>query len=215
MIHLKIYREANGKQIPGVSLSAFIHNGGTYFFTGIKVYKDGMIDCWELVSFDRFIKKVRQGWVVTTIPEGAEVSLSGLIAFKAGEVMNFVKEEEFVKEVADEIERLNGRTTSADKCREAYKEFLEKQTEDARERLREAYESIPEHNRRYVLGDQDVKDIPVRMIIYGEDEIENWSHRIASRKLGLKPLPTIKVPGVKSESEKNKKKEKSWWKIWA
>ena len=42
----------------------------------------------------------------------------------------------------------------------------------------------------------DVKDVPIRMIIYGKKEIEYWSHRILARKLGQKPLPTIDVPRI-------------------
>lgn len=43
-------------------------------------------------------------------------------------------------------------------------------------RPREAYEAVPKHNRRYV-GDMDTEDFDVRMIIYGEQELESRSHR--------------------------------------
>lgn len=59
--------------------------------------------------------------------------------------------------------------------------------------MRAAYEAVPEHHRMYV-GDMDTQDIPVRMILYGEDEIEGWSHRAAARSLGNVELPTIHVP---------------------
>jgi hypothetical protein len=42
----------------------------------------------------------------------------------------------------------------------------------------------------------DTKDVPIRMIIYGKQELENWSHRIVARELGASPLPTISVPDV-------------------
>jgi hypothetical protein len=144
---------------------------------------------------------------VTTLPEGAKVGISFLADLEAKKVRAFIREDEFLKEVLDEIAALNGQHTSADLCRQAYKEFQENKTEEARAKLRAAYEAIPEHNRRYVLGDMDVRDIPIRMIIYGEDEIEKWSHRIASKQLGLKPLPTINVEGAL-------KKRKPWWKFW-
>ena len=38
----------------------------------------------------------------------------------------------------------------------------------------------------------DTKDIAVRMIIYGEQELENWSRRIVGREMGLEELPTIR-----------------------
>src|SRR5262245_1082684 len=79
----RVYREQEGQQIPGISLLAFIHNGPAYYLTEIKVYRDGMVDCWELVDLDEFKKKVASGWVVTTLPEGAEISISLLCGFHA------------------------------------------------------------------------------------------------------------------------------------
>jgi hypothetical protein len=66
----------------------------------------------------------------------------------------------------------------------------------ARAQLRTAYEAVPEQQRRYV-GDMDTKDIPVRMVIYGDDEIEGWSHRIVARAQGVTPLPSVNVPKPK------------------
>ena len=181
--HRRISRIENGVEIPGTWLNAFIHNGN-YFLTEIRIYKDGKIDCWELVDLEGFKTKLKTGWVVTSLPEGASVSISFLANFNAKDVAAFIREGEFLKEVIDVIAELNGQPTSSQICCQAYKEFQETKTDDARAKLKVAYESIPEHNRRYVLGDMDVKDVPVRMIIYGEDEIENWSHRIASKQLG-------------------------------
>jgi hypothetical protein len=39
------------------------------------------------------------------------------------------------------------------------------------------------------------------MILYGEQEIENWSYRIAARRQGIRPLPWIKVKTVESMEE--------------
>ena len=158
------------------------------------------------MDLEEFKKKLKTGWVVTNLPEGASVGLSFLGNFTVKDVKSFVKEDEFLKEVIDEIAALNGQPTSSDICCQAYKEFQDAKTDAARAKLKTAYEAIPEHNRRYVLHDMDVKDIPIRMIIYGEDEIEKWSHRIASKHLGLKPLPTIKVEGAL-------KRKPPWWKF--
>jgi FtsZ-binding cell division protein ZapB len=154
-----------------------------------------MIDCWGLVNFDEFKQKIAQGWVVTTLPNKAEVTVSLLTSFKAIEVQAWVEEEEFIKEVADEIEKLNGRPTSLDRCLKAYQQYQAEESDEARQHLKETYEAVPEHLRMF-LGDMDVKDIPIRMIIYGEDEIENWSHRKMARHLGLKKLPGLDVKGV-------------------
>ena len=49
--------------------------------------------------------------------------------------------------------------------------------------------------------DMDTKDIPVRMIIYGDEEIEHWSHRAVARSLGDEELPTIEVPKPVDDGE--------------
>jgi hypothetical protein len=189
-----IFRVVDGQEIKGTYLNAFIHNG-TYYQTEIKIYADGMIDAWELMTFEEFKEKVAEGWVVTTLPEGAKVR-TAYVDFTAINVSSWVKEVEFIKEVQDEIDALNNRPTTSDRCREAYARFNENQSEANRVILRQAYEAIPEHNRQYVLHDMDVKDIPVRMIIYGEDEIEKWIHRIVARASGVKSLPSIYVKGA-------------------
>lgn len=203
----RITREDRDTHVPGTYLQAFIHNGD-YFLTEIKIYADGKVDCWELVDFEAFKQKVRSGWVVTQLPESARVTISGISSFVAKDVRCFVDPEEFIKEVAEEIEKLNGRPTAADRCLVAYEAFQKEQTEITREKLKQEYETIPEHLRRYVLGDMDRKDFPIRMIIYGEDQNEKWSHRIASRELGSDPSPTLHAPGAEPA-------KKPWWKFWA
>lgn len=152
-------------------LRAFINNGGTYFLTEIKIYRDGMIDCWDLVDLSGFKQKVSEGWVVTTLPPDACVSISFLTVFTVKKLLASIHEDEFIKEVADEIERLNGRQTTRDKCLLAYQHYQNEPTEESRRALREAYEAVPEHHRRSILGDMDLKDGPIRRIIY-ENESE-------------------------------------------
>jgi len=204
--HRRISRTEKGVEIPGTWLDAFIHNGD-YYLAEIRIFMDGKIDCWELVDLDGFKRKLATGWVVTSLPEGARVCVTGLGNFSARNVRTFVREEEFLKEVVDEIAALNGQPTSTDICLQAYQEFQKTKTEEARAKLRTAYEAVPEHNRRYVLHDMDVKDFPIRMIIYGETEVESWPHRIAAKHLGLRPLPTIKVEGAL-------RNRNPWWKFW-
>ncbi len=163
----RTYREENGTRIDGVFAMVFIHNL-RYHLTHISIYQDGMVDCWGLVDFEKFKEKVRSGWVVTQPPEGAEVSISFLASFRAVDAYYWVDPEELIKEVADEIEQLNGRPTTSVRCREAWDRYRRDPSEDNKEALREAYEAIPRHNRMYVLGDMDSKDWPIRRILEGD-----------------------------------------------
>ena len=79
-------------------------------------------------------------------------------------------------EVRDDIDNLNGRPDSTGRCLAAVDVFREQPTEANRTAVREAYEAIPEHLRRYALGDMDRKDFPLRVIVTGpENQIELWN----------------------------------------
>ena len=154
---LRIYRNgANGEIIRGQGLSAFIHNLN-YYETIIGVFEDGKIDCWGLVNFEEFKTKVAQGWVVTEVPKGARISCHHL--YYGNSTLEFYKEiDEFVKEVEDTINLLQGKQTVAETCVEAFARFLTLPTKENKSSLREAYNAIPKHLRIYVLGDMDYKD---------------------------------------------------------
>lgn len=191
-----IYRTEGDKRIEGKALNMLIHNM-TYHYTEVKVYEDGMIDCWGLVDIAGFKKKIKEGWIVTEIPEGGELSLPNVGIIKVKESIHAFSTDDLITLVEDTISKLNGTYIEKSKiCLEAYQAYLNEQTDENKEKLKIAYEAVPRYERAF-LGDQDVKDIPIRMAIYGEDEIENWSHRKAAKKMGLKKLPTIKLPWKK------------------
>jgi len=166
------YRMEDDKQVLGVFAMAFIHNV-SYYLTHISIYQDGMIDCWELVDFETFKQKVRTGWVVTRPPEGAEIDVSFLGCFKAVGARFWIEPEEFIKEVQDEIEELNGRPTASDRCRAAWEAYQQTPSDAMKEALRVAYEAIPSHNRVYVLHDMDSKDLPIQYALYGQPDDTN------------------------------------------
>lgn len=165
----RTYRIVEGERIDGVFAHAFIHNWH-YHLVPICIYQDGMIDCWGLVDLEGFKEKVKTGWVVTQPPEGAIISVSFLAGFKPEKASYYIKVEEFVKEVADEIEALNGRPTTAKRCYEAYKIYHADPTIQNLQLLRDRYEAIPEHNRRYILADMDAKDFPLRALLNATDD---------------------------------------------
>jgi len=165
---LQIYRNGeNGEIIRGKGLSAFIHNWH-YYETIIGVFEDGTIDCWGLVNFEEFKNKVSQGWVVTEVPKGARISCHHL--YYGNSTLEFYIEiDEFVKEVEDTIDLLQGKQTVAESCIQAFARFITLPTKKNKSSLREAYNAIPKHLRIYVLGDMDCKDSAIRMCIENRD----------------------------------------------
>ncbi len=160
----RTFREVDGVQIPCTWLQAFIHNNH-YYVVEIKIYQDSMIDCWGLVTFEQFRAKVRQGWVVTQIPEGARVGMmvSGTF-FTATNVSASVEPEEFIKEVADEIRILNGKPDTLTLAHEAFQAYCAAPNDRTKTALRAAYEAVPAHRRIY-LGGMDDKDYEYRVIL--------------------------------------------------
>jgi|SRR6476661_2247007 len=161
---LQIYRNgANGEIIRGKGLSAFIHNSN-YYQTIIGVFEDGTIDCWGLVNFEEFKTKVAEGWVVTEVPKGARISCHHL--YYGNSTLEFYIEiDEFVKEVEDTINLLQGKQTASETCVQAFARFLTLPTKENKSSLQAAYNAIPKHLRIYVLSDMDCKDSAIRMCI--------------------------------------------------
>ncbi|WP_426430099.1 DUF7638 domain-containing protein [Winogradskyella sp. HB-48] len=161
------YRIENDKLIKGISLPVFIHNLH-YHLTDIHIYEDGKIDCWELVDFDGFIKKIQSGWIKTNLPKGEKVFAFPLGNFQTKEFNANRTENDLIKEVRDIIDRFQGKKTAEQFCIDAFKNFVEKPTIENRNELKRTYELVAAHNRRFLLGDMDVDDLPIQIAIYGE-----------------------------------------------
>jgi len=73
----RTYRTVDGERIDGSWRHVFIKNGNTNYLTDLKVYADGMIDCWGLVDLATFRQKVAAGWVATSYAQGAPARLAG------------------------------------------------------------------------------------------------------------------------------------------
>ncbi len=154
------------------TLQAFICNG-SYFLTDLTIYEDGDIDCWGIISFEEFLQKVEQGWVTVELPQSdsLEISIHGLGEISPGyHYQTYKSNEDLIAEVRDILKQLNGLPDSSKLCRAAWKDYQQEPSEEKRLALRQAYEAIPTHKRRYVLRDQDRKDYPIRRVIYPNED---------------------------------------------
>lgn len=151
----RTYREVDGRIIRGTALQAIIHTKGSYDVTTIMVYEDGMIDCWGLVDLDGFRQKVREGRIVTSIPNGARVGLGPDMYLTATDVHSFPGPEDLIGQVEDELRELRGEPTSSDLCRAAYDAYQADPSDAAKEKLRTAYFAMPKHLRPEYLFDSD------------------------------------------------------------
>lgn len=172
---IRIHRIEDGQRIEGVARPIFIHNF-SYHLTNLLVFADGAINCWDWVDLDGLREKLESGWVATEVPEGAEISAFDLGRWKATKPLFGLTPEMLLEEVADDIEKLNGRPDSTDRCLAALDRYLQSRDEADRLALRELYLAIPQHKRHYSLGDMDNKDRPLVYLCtdIGERPIGGW-----------------------------------------
>jgi hypothetical protein len=190
------------ERVAGGRTSVLVRSGDLLYLADLRAFADGMIELGRLpepeqLDLPGLTAAVASGRVCSSVPAGARVAIHGLGSFTAVEETWSVDIADILRQVPDLIDAANGRPDSVKRCRAAHAAYVEDPTHARREALRVAYEAVPSHNRRYV-GDMDTKDIEVRMILYGEQEIEGWSHRAIARAEGL-PLPTITLPTPKPE----------------
>lgn len=190
----------------GTHFNAFLKEAhGAYYLCNISLFAD------ETILIDRIPKPIKtnlQGLnsmvqkleLVTEVKVGDEIKIYGLGGFEVASYFCYVSIDSLMNELNDAVLELNGHPTSSEKCKTLYENYLLQPTLKLKKELKLAYEKVPDHLRSYVSGDMDLRDIPIRMIIYGKDEIKNWSHYILAEQNGI-PLPQINIPAPIDEEE--------------
>ena len=187
----------------GKSLSIFCKQQEQTYLADLRVFKDASVQISRLpepvnTTISNVKNMITEGTLKTQLSLPKNIHIHNLGSFNAVKENYSIQIEDFWGSLQDIYENLNERLSSSDLCQRIYKEYMENPTVELRRKLRTAYEKIPQHERIYVLGDQDVKDIPVRMIIYGDQEIEKWAGYVIAKEKGWE-LPVIKVPKPKDE----------------
>ncbi len=154
----------DGERIEGTWRPIFINNGGTYVLTDLLIYADGMIDCWDTVDLDGLRTKLEQGWIATRIEPGARASAGDLAGWVMHDASVWIDPDDFLVQVADQIDRLNDRPDSTGRCLLALERYLTSRSDADRRTLAGLYLAIPAMDRRYALGDMDHKDWPLRVV---------------------------------------------------
>lgn len=151
-------------------------NNGNYFLTTLKVFKGGGIECWGCMDKTEFLEKVSSGWITVDVPDGTEVRVGdqGFVFTQAktlrqdGSLMfdhKWISQESLVKDVLDAVHVGMGNKSVSEICFDAYYRYTLDPSKTNLEELRKAYLNVPAHNRCYILGDQDLKDFPIRDVL--------------------------------------------------
>ncbi|MEV8531875.1 NADAR family protein [Streptomyces sp. NPDC051211] len=157
------YRVVDGERIEGLWRHVWRRGwSGTYYVDDLLVFADGAIGCEELTDIAGLGRLLASGRISATEPGRGDLPVEpSKWRSRRGEPLT---PEGFVLEVADRIEALNGRPTTADRCWDAIRRYRDEPTESNRLALRQAYRNVPPHRRIHVLGDMDRQDRPLRIL---------------------------------------------------
>ena len=157
-------RRTEQGEIPGVYLPAIINNLHHYF-TLLGVYKDGMINCWGLVTLDEFIEKTRWGWVTNSVPTGRTLDIHHLLNVSVNTCEPAGSIDDLIKDVRNAIEELNGRPTAQDRIIAAIKTLEAGDNSEARTEFLDSYSALPCYYRKYVFGSRMEKHKSVQELL--------------------------------------------------
>jgi hypothetical protein len=101
--------------IEGFSVPAIILNG-KYFLIDLQVYKDGLVNCWEMVDLELFKQKLSQKWVVTTIPDNSYIAVHNLGNWRINESSWNFTPQTFYEYVFNLVKQLNPRLENLYNC---------------------------------------------------------------------------------------------------
>ncbi|GIG71371.1 NADAR family protein [Phytomonospora endophytica] len=146
----RTWRTVDGVRIEGTRRPVFVDNGGAHLLTDLTIYADGVIDCQSAhLDLDGLAAALESGRVAIAPPPGSTVSIHHLATWTCGETRAVVTPATLLAEIADEIDRLNGRPGSRERCEAAAHAWAADPGEAERLALREAFLAVPEHRRRY------------------------------------------------------------------
>jgi predicted NAD-dependent protein-ADP-ribosyltransferase YbiA (DUF1768 family) len=155
----RTYRVVDDERVDGICHQVFVRSGDLYFLTDLVVYADGAVECGgsDLIDVPRLERRLRTGAVLATPPEGARVSISYTMEWRATDLRVYLDADMLLADVADALDCLNQRPDSHGRCLRTLRTYLGDPTDDNRLALRERYLGIPQHRRRSRLHALDSK----------------------------------------------------------
>jgi predicted NAD-dependent protein-ADP-ribosyltransferase YbiA (DUF1768 family) len=163
--HRRTYRDVGGVRVEGTWRPVFTRNGNSYALADLIIYADGVVDFGTgMTTVDGLREAVADRRVLSDPPPAALLYVLELGHWQIGLAESTLDMSQLLGEVADELDRLNGRPDSGERCKAAAIAYVAEQTEANRLALRAAYDAIPTHLRDYALQDMDVGDWPLRIL---------------------------------------------------
>lgn len=163
--------DADRNEVMADSIPLLMREGSEFHFKQWFIYADGLSRVGltgTLSSLGDVAARLGKNDLCTSAPDGARIIVEGLGSFESDKSFWHVKPEERVREAHDLLYQLRGGQGYIHKCMNCFQEYESDPSSENRDRLRSAYEAVPEHLRLYC-GTMDSKDWPIRRILYGEE----------------------------------------------
>lgn len=159
----------------GDSTNVFLRVEGALMVSVLYAYADGTfavdgID-GRFFTFDDVEKLFKDKELRVAPKDGDIISLGALGTAECASCYSKVKLKEKLREIENKSLKVQNKPDAHERCIRAYHAYLVEPTEFYKERLREAYEAVPEHERCF-LGDMDSRDSDFRRILYGNSKRE-------------------------------------------
>lgn len=164
------------RMLDGNKMNIFLRENGKITLTVLSCYEDGTFSVDGLGEEYLTIEDIERLFAEKTLcaaPESGETVTFGVLG--AAKVTTdsdlAVSDKDKLEEIRNDSLLAQNKPDALELAREAYFAYLVDPCDFYRERLREAYEAVPEHQRCY-LGDMDTRDTDYVRILYTDEKRE-------------------------------------------
>ncbi len=163
-----------GQTLDGEQMNVFLRHDGEILLTSVTAYSDGTfsvdsLDGEEYISTER-IRELFKEDTLCVSPNDNEAVSFGALGTAVCKANYTVKKAEKIKEIENASLRLMNKPDAFQNAKNAYIAYLIEPTEPNKEKLRLAYESVPEHQRMYL--DMVARDRDYIRILYTNEKRE-------------------------------------------
>ena len=160
--------------LDGEQMNVFLRHNGEILLTSVTAYSDGTfsvdsLDGEEYISTER-IRELFKEDTLCVSPNDNETVSFGALGTAVCKANYTVKKAEKIKEIENASLRLMKKPDAFQNAKNAYIAYLIEPTEPNKEKLRLAYESVPEHQRMYL--DMVARDRDYIRILYTNEKRE-------------------------------------------
>ncbi|GAB2603973.1 hypothetical protein Aab01nite_47560 [Paractinoplanes abujensis] len=159
------WRTVETEVVRGRQRLVFVREREHYALTPLRVYADGVVAWqWTSTDFAGLRAAFDDGTVTLAPPGGARIVVDGTASGPA-HLDSWLTPELVLGDLADDLDRLNGRPDSSRRCWDALVAYAADPSPAGLETVRELYHAVPAHRRIFMLGDMDQNDVPVRILL--------------------------------------------------